>query len=57
MPDFDEYMKTHEMGWVLWLVEQIERGDGVVPPLHATLEERWAYLQHNVPSNKQHAVA
>ena len=44
MPNFDEYLLRHSEAWMLFIVEQIERVEGIRRRMPATLEERWAAL-------------
>jgi hypothetical protein len=44
MPDFDQYVMRHGESWVQWVIEGIERGDGVRANADASLEERWVAL-------------
>lgn len=51
MPDYDKFLMRHGVGWVQWLIEQIERTEGVCANTGLSLEDRWAALmggaQHN----------
>ena len=44
MPDFDDYVSRHGEAAAQWLIETLERVEGVRPTL-AALEERWTQLQ------------
>ena len=46
LPDFETYLMRHGESWIQAILEQIERFEGIVAPLHASLEERWHALQN-----------
>jgi hypothetical protein len=56
MPNFDSYIARHGEGWTLFIVEQIERSEGVKRRATTSLEDRWNAL---VPESRAlaHGVA
>lgn len=57
MFDFEQYMMSQGEGGVQWLLEQIERVDGVIPDSNMTLEERWDALNLQPPACEQQSSA
>lgn len=47
MPNYDTYVGRHGEGWTLFIVEQIERVEGIRYRLLPSLEERWNVLMGN----------
>ncbi|MDE2020223.1 MAG: hypothetical protein KGJ13_07810 [Patescibacteria group bacterium] len=45
MPTFDTYVARHGEGWTLFIVEQIERNEGIRYRNPVSLEERWNVLR------------
>ena len=52
MPDFEKYVARHGEIGALEIVERLERYEGVRRDGVASLEDRWANLQHNDPALK-----
>ena len=46
MLDFDHYLCRHGEIWILHIVEEIERHQGLRHNSEASLEERWNALMH-----------
>jgi hypothetical protein len=44
MPNFETYVGRHGEGWTLFIVEQIERVEGIRYRAPVCLEERWNAL-------------
>jgi hypothetical protein len=44
MPNFETYVGRHGEGWTLFIVEQIERVEGIRYRAPVCLEERWKAL-------------
>ncbi|MDE1901256.1 MAG: hypothetical protein KGI37_06415 [Alphaproteobacteria bacterium] len=44
MPNYDTYVGRHGEGWTLFIVEQIERIEGIRYRMPVALEERWNAL-------------
>lgn len=47
MQNFETFIARHDIGLVQWLVEQIERNEGVKTVAHYSIEDRWAALMNN----------
>ena len=44
MPNYEEYLMRHGENWLQFIVEQIERVEGIVSNRNVSLERRWATL-------------
>ena len=55
MPDFDTFLRHHSESLMQYIVEQIERVEGIKARFDASLEERWNALRDN--SNQQRRTA
>jgi hypothetical protein len=57
MPNFNSYLARHGEGWVLFIVEQIERSEGVNRRAATSLEDRWNTLAHGGCATAQRMAA
>jgi hypothetical protein len=52
MPSFHQYLMRHGEGWILKILEEIERTDGVPANDNTPLEDRWnMVMAAPIPSN------
>ena len=52
MLNFHKYLMRHGEGWILKILEEIERTDGVPANDNSSLEDRWnAVMAAPVPQN------
>jgi hypothetical protein len=52
MPNFHNYLMRHGEGWILKILEEIERTDGVPANDNSSLEDRWnKVMAAPVPQN------
>ncbi|MDE1900956.1 MAG: hypothetical protein KGI37_04835 [Alphaproteobacteria bacterium] len=56
MPDYNKYLMTHGESWILYIVEQIERVDGIVVDGVVSLEDRWNAVS-NMGADQSAALA
>ncbi|MDD4600968.1 MAG: hypothetical protein PHQ46_07915 [Negativicutes bacterium] len=45
MPDFHKYVMRHGESWAQYIIEQIERVEGIRSDNGVSLEQRWAALR------------
>jgi hypothetical protein len=57
MPDFHNYLMRHGEGWILKIIEQIERNEGIRAEGHLLLEDRWNALMQSPPPQQQRLAA
>lgn len=57
MPNFETYVGRHGEGWTLFIVEQIERVEGIRYWVPVCLEERWNALMDSGCAMQQRMAA
>jgi hypothetical protein len=53
MPNFHNYLMRHGEDWILKIIEQIERNEGIRTDDHIPLEDRWNALMQSPLPQKQ----